>query len=334
MTSYRILPPTAPDSVNHRHHIIVSSEQAGMRLDALVAAAVPAVSRSRAKRLIDEGLVLVNGAVKKASHLIVEGEKIAVEIPPPREASAAPQPIPLDVLFEDADIIVVNKHAGMVVHPAAGHPDGTLVNALLFHCGDLSGIGGELKAGIVHRLDAGTSGAIIAAKNDEAHRALAAQFKVRSVQKIYLALVFGAMRAEAGRFDQPIGRSRGDRKRMSAHTRKGRDSLTEWRVAERFGKALSWIEIRLRTGRMHQIRVHFAEAGHPLVGDPLYGGQRKAGRLPPGGLRDIAQVFPRPALHAWKLAIDHPRTNERMEFVAPMPHDIQVLLKKLRGVLR
>lgn len=303
-----------------------------MRLDVFVAQALPELSRSRVKQLIDGGFVLVGGAPAKAARAVAAGDRIEVEIPPAEAPRAVPQAIPLDVLHEDRDVIVVNKPAGMVVHPAAGHPDGTLVNALLGHCGDLSGIGGELKAGIVHRLDAGTSGAIIAAKNDPAHRALAAQFKARTVGKIYAALVFGSMRTNAGAFDQPIGRSRGDRKRMSARTRRGRDSLTEWRVAERFGNALSWIEVRLRTGRMHQIRVHFAEAGHPLVGDPLYGGSRKAKRLPEGPVREIVEAFPRPALHAWRLAIDHPRTGERMEFVAPLPKDIVELLNRLRAM--
>ncbi|MFH0800487.1 MAG: RluA family pseudouridine synthase [Pseudomonadota bacterium] len=307
------------------------SRDAGMRLDAFVAKSVRGLSRSQAKRLIEDGCVLLNGASAKAARAVAAGDRVTVDVPPPSSPSAKPEDIPLDIIYEDGDIIVVAKPAGMVVHPAAGHPGGTLVNALLAHCGDLSGIGGELKPGIVHRLDMGTSGAIIAAKNDEAHRSLAAQFKARTVTKIYLALVFGAMRADSGSFDQPIGRSTGDRKKMSVHTRKGRASLTEWRVAERFGSHLSWIEIELRTGRMHQIRVHFTEAGHPLVGDPLYGGVRKAGRVPAGPLHDAVADFPRPALHAWRLGIDHPKSGKRMEFVAPLPEDIEDLLAALRA---
>jgi 23S rRNA pseudouridine1911/1915/1917 synthase len=313
------------------HHLKADAAHAGMRLDAFVAASVPELSRSQVKRLIEEGRVQVNGAPAKAARAVAAGDRVAAEVPPPVAPSAAPEAIPLDVLYEDRDVIVVNKPAGMVVHPAAGHPGGTLVNALLAHCGDLSGIGGELRAGIVHRLDRGTSGCIVSAKNDLAHRALAAQFKARTVTKIYLALVFGLMRAERGQFDQPIGRSKSDRKRMSAKTSKGRVSLTEWRVAERVGKELSWLEIRLRTGRMHQIRVHFAEAGYPLVGDPVYGGAKRARRLSPGPVRDAAERFPRPALHAWKLAIDHPRTGERMEFIAPLPQDIAQLLEDLKA---
>lgn len=313
-----------------RNKFIVTPSCGG-RLDAFLAVSVPKLSRSQAKRLIEEGFVLVNGAEAKPSRVVKTGDEVKVEIPAPTLPSAEPENIPLDVIYEDTDIIVVNKPAGMVVHPAAGHPNGTLVNALLHHCGDLSGIGGELKPGIVHRLDLGTTGVIIAAKNDESHRALAAQFKSRTVTKIYLALVFGLMRNDSGKFDNPIGRSTGDRKRMSSRTRKGRASLTEWRVLKRFAPALSWLEIRLRTGRMHQIRVHFAEAGHPLVGDPLYGGQHKTNRALKCGVKGVIATFPRPALHAWKLGIAHPRTEKPMEFIAPIPDDINDFLKKLAG---
>ncbi len=311
------------------HSVRATGDHKGIRLDAFVSSAGVGLSRSQAKKLIEEGGVLVNGSPAKVAYAVREKDLIAIAIPPPKIPTAIPEEIPLNVLYEDSDIIVINKPAGMVVHPAAGHPTGTLVNALLAHCKDLSGIGGELKAGIVHRLDIGTSGAIVAAKNDEAHRSLSAQFKARTVVKIYLALVCGAMRMESGTFDTAIGRSLNDRKRMSGRTKKGRDSLTEWKVKERFGKNLSWLEIRLRTGRMHQIRVHFSEAGHPLVGDATYGGVRRAGRFP-GELREELFSFPRPALHAWKLGISHPRTGESMEFVAPIPSDIETLLSQLR----
>ncbi len=315
-------------SASHQQ-LTVTPDEAGERLDAFIVARCSDLSRSRVKHLIDAGNVQVDGAHSKAAHKVAAGERVDVIVPSPVEPSAEPQEIPLAILYEDADCIVVDKAAGMVVHPAPGHPDGTLVNALLAHCEDLSGVGGELKAGIVHRLDVGTSGVIVAAKNDAAHKALAKQFEERTVTKIYGALVFGAMRESAGTFDAPIGRSTGDRKRISAHTAKGRAALTEWRVLERFAAA-SWLEIRLRTGRTHQIRVHLAEAGHPLVGDPLYGGEKKAKRFPVEALRDAAEAFPRPALHAWWLAFDHPRTGERMEFVAPLPADIQNLLKLFR----
>lgn len=311
------------------HQLEVTPAEAGGRLDAFIVSRCSDLSRSRVKHLIEEGHVQVNGTPSKAAHRVAQGERVDVIVPPPVEALAEPQEIPLVILYEDADCIVVDKAPGMVVHPAPGHPDGTLVNALLAHCGDLSGVGGELKAGIVHRLDVGTSGAIVAAKNDAAHRALAKQFEERTVTKVYGALVVGAMRGGAGVLDAPIGRSTGDRKRISAHTAKGRAALTEWRVLEHFAAA-SWLEIRLRTGRTHQIRVHFAEAGHPLVGDPLYGGEKKAKRFPAGPLRETAEAFPRPALHAWRLGFDHPRTGERIECVAPLPDDIEALLACFR----
>jgi 23S rRNA pseudouridine1911/1915/1917 synthase len=311
---------------------IARGEIAGTRLDLFVAARVDGLSRSQAKRLIELGHVTVDDRIAKASHAVAAGERVRVAVPPPRAPRAAPESIPLDVLYEDRDIIVVNKPARMVVHPAPGHPAGTLVNALLAHCTDLSGIGGELRAGIVHRLDAGTSGVIIAAKNDCAHQSLAAQFKARTVEKIYGALVLGELSGERGAFDAPLGRSKGDRKRISQHTGKGRAALTEWRVLERFAGMLCWTEVRLRTGRQHQIRVHFAEAGHPLAGDPLYGGKRKLARLPEGRMRAALLALDRPALHAWRLGLDHPRTKERMRFEAPLPADLERLLAALRRV--
>ena len=313
-----------------RYELTVSADEAGERLDVFVAARIEGVTRSRAKHLIEEESVTVNGRMAKPSYEMERGDAVAVVVPPPVEPSAAPQDIPLDVIYEDPDIIVVNKPAGMVVHPAAGHPDGTLVNALLGHCKDLSGIGGELKAGIVHRLDVGTSGAIIAAKNDNAHVELQKQFKSRAVEKVYGALVMGSMREESGEFDSALGRHRSERKRISSHTRKGRAALTDWRVLERFGTQLTWVEVDLKTGRTHQIRVHFAEAGHALVGDPLYGGERKLKRITDVGVRAALAGFERPALHAWKLGVDHPRTGERMNFEAPLPDDLNNLLNELR----
>jgi 23S rRNA pseudouridine1911/1915/1917 synthase len=313
------------------HDLVGRDEDGGVRLDLFVARAVEGLTRSQAKRLIEEGNVSVDGHVAKAAHAVASGERIRIVVPPPLVPIAEPEEIPLDVLYEDRDIIVVSKPAGMVVHPAPGHPAGTLVNALLAHCKDLSGIGGELRAGIVHRLDLGTSGVMIAAKNDAAHQSLTAQFAARSVEKYYGALVLGALRGEEGSFDAPLGRSRGDRKRISAHTRKGRIALTEWKVLERFERALTWALVRIRTGRQHQIRVHFAEAGFPLAGDPLYGGKQKAARLPKGLFRDAIAELDRPALHAWRLALDHPRSGERMRFEAPLPPDLVKLLARLRA---
>ncbi len=321
---------TLPEKDSRRHDAVVDSEHEGERLDAFAAAAVPSLTRSQVKRLIEASLVAVNGRPAKPSYLVSAGDRISITVPPPVAPSAKPEAIPLAILYEDSEIIVVNKPAGLVVHPAAGHPGGTLVNALLAHCRDLSGVGGELKAGIVHRLDAGTSGVIVAAKNDAAHLSLTAQFAARTVEKVYGALIIGAMRSDAGTFDAPIGRSRSDRKRISSHTTRARAALTEWRVLERYGTSLSWMEVTLHTGRTHQIRVHFAEAGHPLVGDPLYGGERKLHRIPAGPMRGAAAMLERPALHAWRLGIDHPKSGQRMRFEAPLPEDLAALLERLR----
>ncbi len=317
-------------SENLIHRLIAEESDSNKRLDSFIDEKLTDISRSRAKKLILAGFVSIGSAKLKASFRVEVGDEVIVEIPPPTESSAVAQKIPLDVIFEDSDIIIVNKAAGMVVHPAAGHPDGTLVNALLAHCDDLSGIGGELKAGIVHRLDLGTSGVMVAAKNDIAHRSLADQFKDRTVKKIYGALILGSMPSDEGELNDPIGRSKGDRKKMSAHTSKARNALTEWRVLEEFDGLASWVEIRLRTGRTHQIRVHFAEAGHPLIGDPLYGGEKKAKRLPEGEVRNAATRFERPALHAWRLEIDHPKSGDRMKFEVPIPEDLNDLLKVFR----
>ena len=217
----------------------------------------------------------------------------------------------------------------MVVHPAPGSPSGTLVNALLAHCTDLSGIGGELKPGIVHRLDKGTSGVMVVAKNDVAHVALSNQFKAREVTKIYVALVYGAPK-DTGKIDKPIGRSLTDRKKMSTKTKQGRIAYTAWKVLERFGKYLSWLEINLGTGRTHQIRVHMTDLGYPLVGDAQYG-RGGPHRVPEGPLRDTLEGFDRPALHAWKLSFIHPKTHKEVQFEAPIPDDLQTLLDKLKS---
>ncbi|MBT3181061.1 MAG: RluA family pseudouridine synthase [Deltaproteobacteria bacterium] len=314
-----------------RIELSVSPEEVGLRLDSYISSKVGSLTRSRVKKLIDEGFVEVNGCAMKASHHISAGEVVVISVPEPVEPEAKPQAIELDIIHEDSDIIVVNKSVDMVVHPAAGHPDGTLVNALLAHCDDLSGIGGELKAGIVHRLDMGTSGVIIAAKNDKAHQSLADQFKNRTVEKIYCALIIGSMSEDAGVYDKAIGRCVKDRKKISSHTNSGRDAKTEWHVQERFGKSLSWVEIVLHTGRTHQIRVHFSEAGYPLVGDPIYGGDKKLKRIVDKGFRDIAAKLDRPALHSWKLSIDHPGSGDRMKFEAPLPADLTSLLDELRN---
>jgi len=331
-----------------------------VRLDTYIAQHHPGITRSRAKRLIEGGNVRVNGAVFiKAAHDIKASDRIEINIPPPTPLETAPENIPLKILYEDKDIIVVNKPAYMVVHPAAGNKCGTLVNALLHHCRDLSGIGGVERPGIVHRLDKGTSGIIVVAKNDNAHKNLSDQFKARSVKKRYCALVFGKVPNESGKILTPIGRHPTDRKKMSVKTRHGRIAETDYDVTKRYGNDLTLVDIKLRTGRTHQIRVHFSHMGHPLVGDDLYGG-RAVKRLKASNachfresvnpmspldarfhgddmskkLYNLIKIFPRPFLHAYKLGFDHPRTGKRMEFSVEMPQDMTSLLKKLDAILR
>ena len=253
---------------------VVSEEDAGQRLDTALAAA-SGVTRSQACRWLDAGLVRLNDAPARASRRVRTGDVIEASPPDPVPSTLVPEPIPLAVLHEDADLIVVDKPAGLVVHPAPGHRGGTLVNALLHHCDDLAGIGGVLRPGIVHRLDRGTSGVLVAAKNDAAHRALAEQFHDHSIERMYLALVRGTPGEDAGRIDRPIGRHHRDRKRMSVRTRVGREARTRWRILERFARSeRSWIEVRPETGRTHQIRVHLASVGMPIAADPSYGRAR------------------------------------------------------------
>ena len=307
----------------------IDSTSVGWRLDVYLASALKSVTRARIQKLVDGGFVEVGGRKAKASYKVKKGDEVSVEIPPPVIHNVAAEQIPLNILYEDGDIIVVNKPADMVVHPAAGNWQGTLVNALLAHCKDLSGIGGEIKPGIVHRLDRGTSGAIVAAKNDGAHLGLSMQFKDRTVKKIYKALVYGAVKNDSGFMDKPIGRSVKDRKKFSARTGKGRTALTEWKVLKRYGNDLTLVEIRLKTGRTHQIRVHFAEEGHPLVGDLFYGSVRQLKRVSDLARRKTVESFGRPALHAAVLGFEHPAKGRWVEFEAPLPEDFKELLDNL-----
>lgn len=297
----------------------VEEGAAGQRVDAALAA-LAAVSRSQIKRWLDEGRVLVGGRSVRASRLLALGETIEARPLEPVALSLEAEAIPLVVLFEDSDLIVVDKPAGLVVHPAPGHPKGTLVNALLHHCrGELAGIGGVLRPGIVHRLDRGTSGVLVAAKTDLAHRALAEQFARHSIERVYRTFVRGLPRADAGRIDRPIGRHPDDRQRMSVRTRAGRPSATRWRVLGRDRtQGISALEIRPETGRTHQIRVHLASAGLPVVGDVVY-----------GRARGDEAVLGRPALHAARLGFDHPRSGIRLDFEAPLPPDLLALVATL-----
>ncbi len=288
--------------------IFVSPEASGQRADIFLVQALPDISRSRIQTLLREGAILINAALCRPSGRLRAGDSITIEIPPPRPLETLPQEIPLQILYEDGDLLVLNKAAGIVVHPAAGNEEGTLVNALVHHCKDLSGIGGVQRPGIVHRLDKGTSGCLAVAKHDFAHRALAKQFAARRVTKIYLAIADGHFRSERGIIDAPIGRHPVHRKRMAVlSSPSGRPAVTEYEVIKEIG-ANSIVQCILHTGRTHQIRVHLKYLGHPLLGDPVYGSSRGTG-------------VPRLMLHAWKLGFVHPGTGRLIKFEAPIPED-------------
>ena len=297
--------------------LTAATEHAGVRLDAFLSAD-GALTRSQAARLIAEGRVRVNGKPAAKSARLSGGETVTVDVPQLRETALPPQDIPLDVVYEDDDVIVVNKPTGLVVHPAPGHPDGTLVNALLHHCGDsLSGIGGEKRPGIVHRIDRDTSGLIIAAKNDAAHLALSAQLKDHSLSRTYECLVTGNMKQDSGTVDAPIGRSSADRKKMAV-VPTGRRAVTHWEVVARY-PGVTHLRCRLETGRTHQIRVHMAYIGHPILGDTVYGSKK-----PVPGLTGQC-------LHATGLRFVHPRTGEPVELHCPLPPEFTAMLQKLQN---
>lgn len=308
----------------------VDSSQAGSRLDVFLAGCDDAFSRSQIKTAIEDGDVLVNGRPPKASQHLKAGDVVTLHREPAIEAAAVPQDIPLNILYEDESLIVVNKPAGMVVHPAPGNPDRTLVNALLFHCRDLSGIGGVLRPGIVHRLDKETSGVLVAAKTDEAHRDLSGQFETHDVHKQYVALVWGDVQGQSGQIALPVGRHPVDRKKMSTKSRHGRNALTLWKVRERFGAA-TLLDIEIHTGRTHQIRVHLSERGYPVIGDATYGRAPRITSLKNPGLAPALKNFDRHALHAAKLSFLHPKTGERRVFSAPLPPEMETLIAVFRG---
>ena len=302
--------------------LILTPEAGGERLDAFLARSVEGLTRSAAQRLLEEGAVTSGGRPLKKSEKTAPGQVVEVVLPEPEPVDVLPQNIPLDVVYEDSDVIVVNKPVGMVVHPAPGHPDGTLVNALLYHCGNtLSGINGELRPGIVHRIDRDTSGLIIAAKNDKAHLALAEQLQDHSLARVYEAVAVGSFREDSGTVDAPIGRHPVDRKKMAVEPRNGRPAVTHWRVLARYS-GCTHVECRLETGRTHQIRVHLASIGHPLLGDTVYGSKK-----PYPGLAGQC-------LHARRLIFRHPRTGERVELECPLPDWFQGVLDKLERMSR
>lgn len=308
--------------------------EAGTRLDSFIADHLPGLSRSRAAALVRQGAIQVDGASRKPSYKVTPGDTIAGCIPPPTTPDLMPEPLPLDVLFEDESLIVIAKPAGLVVHPAAGHADGTLVNALLHHCPDLAGIGGERRPGIVHRLDKDTSGVMVVAKNDAAHQALSHQFKARRIEKRYIALVWGVPAQTSGCIDLPIGRHPVDRKRMAVVPGRGRAARTTWRVRERFGDAAVLLDIDLHTGRTHQIRVHCHAMGHPIVGDPVYGRRRTAAKCHSAqDLHSVLLAAERQMLHAAQLRFVHPVTQLPVAFEAPLPPDLSHAVTHLRKMV-
>jgi len=309
--------------------ILVNEHESGRRLDVIITSHISNCSRSFSAGLIQKGEILVQGKVKKHGYRVKTGDNIRVNIPSPELVIAEPEPHNIDILYEDKHIIVINKEPGLVVHPAPGHNKGTLVNRLLYHCPELKGIGEKLRPGIVHRLDKDTSGTMVAAKNDAAYINLAAQFKSRKIIKIYLALVHGVVKAESGSISLPIGRHPSDRKKMSTISRKSRSAKTFWKVIERFNKT-TFLELDLKTGRTHQIRVHCAAINHPIVGDPVYGGKKTAKKFLAKNTSNKTISAPRQMLHAWRLEFTHPATGKAMSFESPIPLDMEKIIETLR----
>jgi 23S rRNA pseudouridine1911/1915/1917 synthase len=303
------------EQTSEKIELVVEKVAARLRLDQFLARELPKFSRSRIQQLIRTEFVTVNGSPARPRDLVRAGDRIVLNEPPLEKIDIEPEAIPLDVIYEDDDLIVINKPAGLVVHPGAGHRDHTLVNALLHRFPKLSGIGGQERPGIVHRLDKDTSGCLVVAKNDEAHRGLSAQFAARSVEKIYLALVSGKLGRSAGTIKKEIGRHPVDRQRMSVRSRRGREATTEYRLIGSSNE-MSLVECKLHSGRTHQIRVHLQHLGHPVLGDKVYGGR-------------FAKVLQRQMLHAWKLGFEHPRTGEWKDFKAKLPLDFEDAIKSL-----
>lgn len=301
--------------------LTLKADRDGERVDQFLARALPDLSRSAAARLIEEGAVKLCGRSIRKNYRTAPGDEITLILPDPEEVEAVAQDIPLNVVYEDEDVIVINKPVGMVVHPAAGHPDGTLVNALLYYCGgSLSGINGELRPGIVHRIDRDTSGLLIVAKNDFSHLGLSKQLQDHSLYREYEAVAVGGFREDSGEVRAPIDRHPNDRKKMAVNYITGREAITHWEVLERFS-GYTYLRCRLETGRTHQIRVHMASIGHPLLGDLVYGSSK-----PYPGL--VGQC-----LHAKRLSFAHPRTGERMTLECPLPDWFEAVLTKLRGMV-
>jgi 23S rRNA pseudouridine1911/1915/1917 synthase len=310
----------------------VEEAEAGRRLDRFLQERIPDHSRSALQRLIKKGLVLVAGASGKGGRSLKPGETVEITLPAPEPLELEPEDIPVEIVYEDEHLAVINKPAGLVVHPAVGNRTGTLVHALLFHLGDLSGIGGKLRPGIVHRLDKDTSGLMLVAKSDPAHTALVAAIAAREVKREYLALVWGELSEAEGLVDAPLGRDPQERKRIAVLPEKGKPARTHYSRIDSF-RGFDYIRLELDTGRTHQIRVHMAHIGHPVFGDPLYGGRRARlrSRKREEQLldRELLAIMPRQALHAWRLGFTHPITGAEQRFEAPPPEEMRTLLREL-----
>lgn len=309
------------------HTFTVASADIKTRLDIFLSQKLPELTRSRIKKLIEDGQASLNNKPAKAGVKIKAGDQIGITIPAPQPIKAEPEKIPLDIVYEDRHIIVINKPHGFAVHPGAGRAKGTLVNALLYHCKDLSGIGGALRPGIVHRIDKDTSGVLVVAKTDKSHQFLSKQFKEHSIKRKYLALVWGMVKNDEGTIDLPIGRHVSERKKMSVRTSRGRRAVTHYKVIKRFDN-FTLIEATLETGRTHQIRVHLSAIHHPVAGDPVYGKKNMPSGLSPK-LTILLKNLKRQALHAQTLGIIHPETQKYMEWTAPMPDDMKGIITVL-----
>ena len=309
----------------------VQLSEVGQRLDAYLAEHLPACSRSRAAWLIRQGLIRVDGQPSKPSYKVKSEEQIRAHLPEPEPSELVPEPIAFEIVFEDRDLIVINKPAGMVVHPAAGHSTGTLVHGILHHCSDLEGIGSEKRPGIVHRLDKDTSGLLVVAKNQQAHTVLSRQFKERTIRKHYLALVYGSISGESGKIDLAIARHPVDRKRMSTDASGGRKALTLWTAKQRF-PGVTLLEIDLKTGRTHQIRVHCQAMGFPIVGDPVYGRKGVMKQIAGSDFRlyQVLKKARRQMLHAFRLVLRHPVDGRELSFTGAIPADMVEILEELR----
>ncbi len=312
--------------VEKHFSFLVTPEDVGIRLD-LYLSRQAGLPRSQIQQLIEKNEVQVNKKKSKPAQKLHLNDEVEISIPPPVVIEATPEAIPLKIIYEDPDLAVIDKPAGLVVHASAGHFEGTLVNALLYHLKDLSDIGGALRPGIVHRLDKGTSGIMLVAKNNQTHAALSQQFQNRKIQKTYWALSYGSFKSAEGCFASQMGRSRGDRKKISSKTRRGKEAITFYRVLKSY-QGVSEVELKPKTGRTHQLRVHLAESGHPILGDPVYGGKQWSKKVSEKAQGEVSRLTHQ-VLHAWKIGFEHPRLKQWLEFEAKIPEEFIKLLKLL-----